>query len=132
MSLAAPLASVATTHQLSALAIGLWLLNTLFFSSAIFTVKLRKLKPLESANAAIQRLLVYHAVATGLVAGLAAFGVLPLWTALGFGIVVLKISLILWQRHWYCTTPIKSVALLETLAALLFLGWVSTTILLGI
>lgn len=36
----APLAYVATTGTLSTTAIALWLLNTLFFSSAIFTVKL--------------------------------------------------------------------------------------------
>jgi hypothetical protein len=38
--LAAPLAAIATTGTASIALLGLWLLNTLFFSSAIFTVKL--------------------------------------------------------------------------------------------
>ena len=42
--LSAPLAYAATTGTISATAIGLWVLNTLFFSSTIFTVKLRKTK----------------------------------------------------------------------------------------
>ncbi|HEY9622422.1 MAG TPA: YwiC-like family protein, partial [Crinalium sp.] len=42
--LSAPFAYVATSEHVSLLVMGLWILNTLFFSSAIFTVKLRKVK----------------------------------------------------------------------------------------
>lgn len=42
--LAAPLAYAATTGSLAVSAMGLWVLNTLYFSSTIFTVKLRKTK----------------------------------------------------------------------------------------
>lgn len=42
--LAAPLAYGATTGTISTTALGLWVLNALYFSSTIFTVKLRKTK----------------------------------------------------------------------------------------
>jgi putative flippase GtrA len=114
--LSAPLAYVVTTGFLSISVLGLWLLNTLFFSSAIFTVKFRKDKthPLLPS-------LVYHAIATLLVAGLWFFGWLSPVTAIAFGTVVLKFMLILWQRHWYCTTNIQYIAMLETTTSLLFL-----------
>jgi putative flippase GtrA len=114
--LSAPLAYVVTTGSLSTSVLGLWLLNTLFFSSAIFTVKFRKDKthPLLPS-------LVYHAIATLLVAGLWFFGWLSPVTAIAFGTVVLKFMLILWQRHWYCTTNIQYIAMLETTTSLLFL-----------
>ena len=114
--LSAPLAYVVTTGAISTSVLGLWLLNTLFFSSAIFTVKFRKDKthPLLPS-------LVYHAIATLLVAGLWFLGWLSPVTAITFGVVLLKFMLILWQRHWYCTTNIQSIAMLETTTSLLFL-----------
>lgn len=118
--LAAPFAYIVTTGSISPIAIGLWLLNTLFFSSSIFTVKLRKLKQDELLTAAIQRVILYHLIATSIVISLYAFGILPLVTALAFGIVLVKVGGILWQQHWYRTTKIQHVALLETLSALLF------------
>ncbi|MBL1175236.1 YwiC-like family protein [Pantanalinema sp. GBBB05] len=118
--LATPFVYIVTTNQLTGTVLGLWLLNTLFFSSAIFTVKLRKFKSNESLVAAIQRVVVYHLVATALVVGLLGLGVISLWTALPFSIVLVKVSLILWQRQWYCTTRIQSVAMLETTSALAF------------
>lgn len=118
--LAAPFAYVVTTGSIAYEAIGLWLLNTLFFSSSIFTVKLRKLKQDESLAAAIQRLVFYHVVATSIVVALYGFGILSLFTALSFSVVLVKISGILWQQHWYRTTQIQHVAMIETLAALLF------------
>jgi hypothetical protein len=118
--LAAPFVYVVTTSDLSAQAIGLWLLNTLFFSSSIFTVKLRKLKQDESLSAAIQRLILYHVVATAMVLGLYEFAILSQFTALAFSIVLAKFGGILWQQHWYRTTPIHHIALIETLSALLF------------
>lgn len=118
--LAAPFAYIVTTGDISGIAIGLWLMNTLFFSSSIFTVKLRKIKKDELLGASIQRLIIYHLFATGIVIGLYDFGLLSLFTALTFGIVLGKVGCILWQRQWYCTTKIHHVAMIETLSALLF------------
>lgn len=119
VSLSAPFTYIVTTNSVSLIAVGLWLLNTLFFSSSIFTVKLRKLKQ-DEQPAAIQRLILYHLSATGVVISLYIFDFLSLFAALSFGIVLIKFGLILWQRQWYCTARIQSVAMLETLSALLF------------
>ncbi|HIK14649.1 MAG TPA: YwiC-like family protein [Leptolyngbyaceae cyanobacterium M33_DOE_097] len=118
--LAAPFVYISTTGHLSLEVVGLWLLNTLFFSSSIFTVKLRKLKQDEDLNSATQRLIVYHLIASLIVLSLYQFNILTLFTALTFGIGFIKVVGILWQRHWYCTTRIQNVALIETLSALLF------------
>lgn len=122
--LAAPLAYLVTTGTLSVLALGLWVLNSLFFSSTIFTVKFRKDK-----NHAVTASVVYHAIATLLVAGLWLLGTFPLITALAFGVVLLKFGIILWQRNWYCTTKIQQVALLETSSAMIFLAIVALSVL---
>lgn len=114
--LSAPLAYVVTTGTLSTPALGLWLLNSLFFSSAIFTVKFRKNK-----QHPITPTLVYHAIASLLVIGLWAIGWLLPLTALAFSVAILKLGIILWQKDWYCTTKIQFVAMLETGTALLFL-----------
>ena len=60
--LAAPLAYAATLGTLSVLVFGLWLLNTLFFGSAIFTVKLRKSKTESWVPG-----LIYHAIASAII-----------------------------------------------------------------
>lgn len=122
--LSAPLAYVVTTGTLSTSVLGLWLLNSLFFSSTIFTVKFRKHK-----HHPITPSLVYHAIAAVLVAGLWAIGWLSSFTALAFGIVLLKLGIILWQKDWYCTTKIQWVAMLETTTALLFLLIVALSLL---
>ncbi len=114
--LSAPLAYVVTTGTLSTLALGLWLLNSLFFSSAIFTVKFRKNK-----QHPITPSLIYHAIASLLVIGLWAIGWLLPFTTLAFSVALLKLGIILWQKDWYCTTKIQFVAMLETGTALLFL-----------
>lgn len=114
--LSAPLAYVVATGTLTTSAIGLWLLNSLFFSSAIFTVKFRKNKQHPIAPG-----LVYHAIASLLVIGLWAIGWLLPFTAIAFSVVLLKLGIILWQKNWYCTTKIQFVAMLETGTALLFL-----------
>jgi hypothetical protein len=115
--LSAPFAYVATTGHVSLLVLGLWILNTLFFSSAIFTVKLRKVK-----TASIWPGVAYHAIATLIIAALYAAGVLPLVTALAFAVVLAKFSSILIWQNWYRATAIKYVAMLETSTALLFLA----------
>lgn len=120
VSLSALFAYVVTTNSMAPVAVGLWLLNTLFFSSSVFTVKLRKLKQDEQLLPSIQRLILYHLFATGVVIGLYLFDFSSRFTALSFGIVLIKVGLILWQRQWYCTARIQSVAILETLSALLF------------
>ena len=115
--LSAPLAYIATVGTLSTGAIALWLLNALFFSSAIFTVKLRKTK-----TASIIPGLIFHTVATAIVLALWFVGWLSPITASAFGVVLLKFMLILGRKHWYCTTQIQQVALLETSSSFLFLA----------
>lgn len=114
--LAAPFAAIATTGTATISLLGLWLLNTLFFSSAIFTVKLRKHKTQSRFPS-----MVYHGIATLTILGLWYGGCLPTLAAIAFGVVLLKFGFILWQLEWYKTTAIKNVALLETLSAILFL-----------
>lgn len=114
--LSAPLAYAATTETISTTAIALWILNTLFFSSAIFTVKLRKPK-----TSSILLGIVYHAIATVIVIGLWFIGWLSPITTVAFTVMLLKFSLILWQQEWYRTTKVQFVAMLETGFALAFL-----------
>jgi hypothetical protein len=114
--LAAPFATIATTGTWTVSLLGLWLLNTLFFGSAIFTVKLRKPKspsPLSS--------IVYHTSSTLVIFELWYLGWLGPTAAIAFGVVLLKFGLIFWQLKWYKITPIQNVALLETFSAILFL-----------
>lgn len=115
--LSAPLAAIATTGTATISLLGLWLLNTLFFSSAIFTVKLRKPKTQSRLPG-----LIYHGIATPIVLGLWSVGWLTGLAAIAFGVVLLKFGFILWQLEWYKTTAIKNVAILETLSAILFLS----------
>lgn len=122
--LSAPLAYTATTGTLTGSVWGLWLLNSLFFAGPIFTVKFRK-----DQQHAILPSLVYHAIATLLVAALVWIGALAPLTALAFGVVLLKFGFILWQKDWYCTTAIRWIAVLETGAALLFLLIVALSLL---
>jgi hypothetical protein len=114
--LSAPFAYVVATGTLSPSVWGLWTLNTLFFASAIFTVKLRKSKTHSAVPGAI-----YHEIATLILLSLLSLGWLSAITAAAFGVALLKFCLILWRRTWYCTTQIQFVAMLETGAALLFL-----------
>jgi hypothetical protein len=129
VSLSSPFAYVVTTGSISQIALGLWLLNTLFFSSSIFTLKLRKLKRDETSVPSIQRLVLYHVVAVSALLGLYTFNILSQFTVLSFGVVLVKVGLILWQRQWYCTTKIQYVALLETLSAFLFFSWTAISVL---
>jgi hypothetical protein len=122
--LSAPLACVVTTGTISSLEIGLWVLNTLYFASTIFNVKLRKLKS-QSVFASV----AYHTIATLILCALWYTNWLPTVTVLAFGIALLKFLLILWQRSWYCTTQIRWVALLETITASLFLIIVALSLL---
>jgi hypothetical protein len=122
--LAAPLAYAATTGTISATAMGLWVLNTLYFSSTIFTVKLRKPK-----TSSIVPGVVYHAIATLIVAALYYLGWLPLIAALAFGLALLKFGIVAWNQEWYRTAKIQWVAMLETGTAFCFLTLVALSIL---
>jgi YwiC-like protein len=95
---------------------GLWVLNTLFFASAIFTVKLRKPKTSSFLPA-----FVYHGVAISIIAIVWYFGLLPSFSVLAFTIVLLKLLIIVIFADWYKTTKIQNVAILETLSAIAFL-----------
>lgn len=115
--LSAPLAYTVTAGGLSWPVVGLWILNSLFFSSAIFSVKLRKRR-----EASIIPGLIFHSVATGIILGLWQVHWLSLITAAAFGVVLLKFGLILCLQDWYRHTKIQRVALLETVTSLLFLA----------
>ncbi len=118
--LSAPLAYSVTTGRISTVAIALWVLNALFFSSAIFTVKLRKTK-----TASIIPGIVFHGIAIAIVLALWLTGWLAPITASAFGVALLKFTLILWQKNWYCRTRIQQVALVETGSSLTFLAVVA-------
>lgn len=119
-----PFVEAASTGTISISAIALWILTTLFFSSTIFTIKLRKPKTKSMIPG-----LVYHEIATVIIFGLWWFGLLNSIAALGFGIAVLKFSAIAWQADWYRSLKIQSVAVLETTSAFLFLLVVALSIL---
>ncbi len=125
--LSAPLAYLATLGQFAPEIVALWLLNGLFFSSAIFTVKLRKPK-----HDVVTPGLVFHGVALGLLGGLVLGGWLSLVAASTFGIAILKFLLGVWQKERYCQAPIKNVALFETLFSLGFLVALSLLLWLGL
>jgi hypothetical protein len=114
--LSAPFAFIATTQTFSFTCVGLWLLNTLFFSSTIFTVKFRKAK-----TPSIVGVLLYHAIAALIIVVLWVFGWLAPFTAAAFTIVLCKLAIILAQQEWYRNAQIQSIAALETTTALLFL-----------
>ena len=122
--LSAPLAFATTTGTLSSLAMGLWGLNTLFFGSTIFTVKLRKPK-----TSTLLPGMIYHGMAMLLISLFFWLGWLPLIAALAFGIALLKFGVIAWQRDWYRLTKIQWVAMLETLSALSFFIVVALSVL---
>lgn len=122
--LSAPLAYAATTGTISLSVIGLWALNTLFFSSSIFTVKLRKLK-----SSSLIPAVVYHAIATSIVVVLYWLGWLSPVTALVFSLALLKFGIIALNQQWYRTAKIQFVAMLETGTAFAFLTIVALSIL---
>ena len=122
--LSAPLAYTVTTGTIDKTAIALWILNTLFFSSAIFTVKLRKTR-----TASIVPGIIFHGIGSAIVLTLGLTGWLSPITASAFGVAVVKFILILGQKNWYCTAKIQQVALLETLSSFAFLALVAFSVL---
>lgn len=122
--LSAPLAYAATMGTISATAMGLWILNTLYFSNTIFTVKLRKPK-----TSSLVPGIIYQAIAIGTVATLYWLNYLPLIAALAWGIALLKFALVAWQKQWYSTIKIQYVAMLESVTAFSFLLIVALSVL---
>ncbi|NJO43215.1 MAG: hypothetical protein HC769_27985 [Cyanobacteria bacterium CRU_2_1] len=114
--LSTPFAYVVTTGTLSTAAVGLWILNTLFFSSTIFAVKFRKSKTHSVAPG-----VTYHTIASLIIMIFWYLSWLTPIAALAFGIALLKFGFILWQQEWYCSTKIQHIAMLETLSSLGFL-----------
>ncbi|MCS6941302.1 MAG: hypothetical protein RML10_07450 [Geminocystis sp.] len=99
-------------------------MNTLFFASAIFTVKLRKPR-----TTSILPAFVYHLLATVIVFFLWYLGVLSPFTCLAFSVLFLKLLVVRFFLNWYQQTDIKNVALLETTSALLFLAVAAISVL---
>jgi hypothetical protein len=122
--LAAPLAYTVGTGKIDTLAMGLWAINTLYFSSRIFTVKLRKTKTASPIPG-----IIYHTIAIGIVVALWQFGMLSLLSAAAFGIAVLKFVLIAWQQEWYRTAKIQYAAIIETTTACVFLTIIALSVL---
>lgn len=122
--LAAPLAYITTVGTLSPVVVGLWGINALFFGGSIFTVKLRKLKAMSGGpgNA-------YHSVALLVTIGLYQWQLVPLSGVIMMAVALFKFWVVLWQRSWYCQTPIKNVAMIETTLAFLFLVAISLSLL---
>lgn len=122
--LSAPLAYAATTGTISPTALGLWALNTLYFSSTIFTVKLRKPK-----TSSLLPGMVYHAIATLIITTLYWFGWLPPVAALAFGVALLKFGFVASNQQCYRTAKIQFVAMLETVTAFSFLIIIALSVL---
>ena len=122
--LSTPLAYAATTGNLSVEAITIWMLNTLFFGSAIFTIKLRRKK-----TSSFKPGILYHLIASLIVTGFFILGWLKLFTALAFAVVLIKFAVVVCFRNWYQKAKFHSVALLETRFALVYVAIASISVL---
>ena len=122
--LSTPLAYSTTAHSLSTDAVGLWLLNALFFCSAVFTIKLRKARTSSLSGA-----LIYHSTGAAMVVVLCWLGWLPLLTALTFAIALLKLAVIIGWRDWYCNCRFEYIARFETYFALSYTALACLTLL---
>ena len=112
------------TGTLTFQAVGLWLLNSLFFASAVFTIKLRKAK-----TSSLKGSLVYHSVAIAITATLYGLGWLSLVTALTLGIALLKLAVVILFRDWYCNCRFEYIARFETYFALTYTALACLTVL---
>ena len=122
--LASPLAYGATTGNISLEAMAMWLLNSLFFCSAIYTIKLRRRKTIT-----IQESLIYHCLATVIIFTCYCFGYLSTITALAFAIALIKLLVVFLCQQWYCQSRFYHIALFETRFALLFVAIASISVL---
>lgn len=114
----------ATTGDMTVQALGMWLLNSLFFSSAVFSVKLRKRKTSD-----LRPSVLYNGVAIALVTALYAIGWLSLFTALVFSIALLKLAVITCWQDWYCSCRFEHIARFETYFALSYTFLAALTVL---
>ncbi|MEL6453120.1 MAG: YwiC-like family protein [Cyanobacteria bacterium J06623_5] len=114
----------ATTGTLTVRSLGLWLLNSLFFSGAVFSVKLRKVK-----TNLLKESFIYHGIATVLVALLWSVGWLSGFTTLVFVIAILKLLVIVVWQDWYRSCRFEHIARFETYFALIYTAIVSLTLL---
>lgn len=105
----------ATTGDITLQAVGMWILNSLFFSSAIYSVKLRKKK-----TKSLLPGMLYHVIATALVAILYFVGCLSPFTALIFLVALLKLLVISIWKNWYRTCRFEHIARFETYFALTY------------
>ena len=124
ISLSAPLAYGATTGNLNPEAMAIWILNTLFFSSAVYTIKLRRKK-----TSAFTPGVIYHCVAALIIATLYYFNYLSLITALSFAIALLKLLAVFGFRNWYRRVKFHSIAIFETRFALVYIAIASISVL---
>ena len=117
ITLSAPFAYVATTGNLSTEAMAMWILNTLFFSSAVYTMKLRKKK-----TRSLKPGIIYHSVAALIMVGLYGLEYLSLVTALSFMVAIVKFGVINYVLEWYRKARLQFVVILETRFALLYIA----------
>ncbi len=122
--LSTPFAYAVTTGVISPSVMGLWALNTLFFSSAIFTVKLRKPK-----TSSVIPGTIYHAVATLIVFLFYWLGWLSPAAVLAFGLALIKFGIVALNQEWYRTAKIQFAAILESTTAFVFLTIVALSVL---
>ncbi|PZD72617.1 hypothetical protein C1752_03453 [Acaryochloris thomasi RCC1774] len=121
--LSTPLAYGATVGAITPEAIGLWILNSLFFATAVFTIKFRK------GKADVWSGVTYLAVAVVMIAGLYFLGWLKMLTALTFGIAILKFGAVVCFQDWYRTCWFGAIARFETYFALSYICLVALTLL---
>lgn len=112
------------TGTITVQVIGLWLLNTCFFASAIFTIKLRKPRTSDLTGS-----LVFHSIAIALTATLYWLGWLSLWTALTLTVVLVKLTAVILFRDWYCNCHFRHIARFETYFALTYTALACLTVL---
>lgn len=122
--LSTPLAYAATTHSLCVEAIAFWLLNTLFFGSGIFSIKLRRKR-----TSSLMLGVTYHIVASTIVAGFYFLGWLNIFTALAFVVALIKFAVVIVIRGWYCKARFQYIALFETRFALVYLAIAAISVL---
>ncbi len=120
---AALLAYGSVVGELSPEALALWVLDSSYFGSSVFVVKLRKPR-----SKALRLGLAYHVFAGVTLTILVVIGVLDPRAALGFLLAPLKFTLFAIRLNWFRAMKIQHVGLLETLGAGAFVAWISLTI----
>lgn len=122
--LAAPLAYGSTTGNLSIAAMAIWILNTLFFSSAVYTIKLRRQK-----TSAFKPGVIYHGLASIVILSFYNLNYLSLVTALSFVLALIKLLIIWGWQNWYRKAKFHVIVLFETRFALVYIAIASISLL---